>query len=173
VVADAFVLALNNGGDWPTWEVLERFDDLIDLTVATQKLLPIGESVSYLFKIAQELETEYLLHLEDDWEAGLDGGIFQVRLRQADERVLPNHMVSKHPLRWTIWPDGYRTSPDAHYTLNPSLIRLEDVGKGWPASSEKQAQRKFWNAELRKVAQLVPGIWRHTGEVHSLRKLVG
>jgi hypothetical protein len=130
VVADAFVLALNNGGDWPTWEVLERFDDLIDLTVATQKLLPIGESVSYLFKIAQELETEYLLHLEDDWEAGpgewydqaarlLDGGIFQVRLRQADERVLPNHMVSKHPLRWTIWPDGYRTSPDAHYTLNP------------------------------------------------------
>lgn len=184
LIEDGFVLILHNGGDPETGDVLKRHADLIDLTIVTQYLLPIGPAVSLLFDHAREVEAEYLLHLEDDWEAEpgpwydqaarlLDDGTFQVRLRHVDERVLPTHMVHKRPLRWTIWPDGYRTSPDAHYTLNPSLIRLADVGKGWPAGSEREAQKRFWKAGYRKVAQLVPGIWRHTGAVHSLRKLVG
>lgn len=184
LIEDGFMLVLHNGGDPETGDVLKRFKDLIDLTVVTQYLLPIGPAVSLLFDHAQEVEGEYLLHLEDDWEATegdwygqaarlLDDGTFQVRLRKADERVLPTHMVHKRPLRWTIWPEGYRTSPDAHYTLNPSLIRMENVAQGWPAGSEREAQKKFWKAGYRSVAQLVPGIWSHTGEAQSLRKLVG
>lgn len=184
LVEDGMVLCLHNGGDPETADVLRRHSDLIDLKIVTQYLLPIGPAVSLLFDHAREVEAEYLLHLEDDWEATpgdwydqavrlLDDGTFQVRLRKADERVLPTHMVHKRPLRWTIWPEGYRTSPDAHYTLNPSLIHLQDLKVGWPAASEREAQKKFWKAGLRSVAQLVPGIWRHTGEAHSLRKLVG
>lgn len=183
VMGDAFILVLHNGGDVETSMVLEKYHDLISLRVVSDRFLNLGAATSLLFDHAVQTGSEYLLHLEDDWEATpglwydqaarlLDDGTFQVRLRHTDERVLPDHMVSKRPLRWTFWPDGYRTCPDAHYTLNPSLIRLDDIRLGWPAADERSAQRRFWKAGKRRVAQLVPGVWRHTGGVHSLRRIV-
>jgi hypothetical protein len=50
------------------------------------------------------------------------------------------------------------------------LIQLADVKYGWPADGERDAQRKFWEAGKRQIAQLIPGVWRHIGGGHSLHK---
>jgi hypothetical protein len=85
-------------------------------------------------------------------------------------------MVTGRPLSWRFlddypgrWPD-YRYSPDAHYTLNPSLVRTEDLGLGFPARSERDAQERFWRARKRRVAQMMPGTFSHIGGKDSLRK---
>jgi hypothetical protein len=177
-LGEFFMLVLHNGADRPTAEVLEAHRDRIDLVITTPQFLDIGEASSLLFKHAQEMDMEYLLHLEDDWEAGpfdlhlplaqvLLDRVFQVRLRYHKQKVLKDHMVTGRPIKWVGHP-GYRITNDAHYTLNPALIRLSDIGKGFPALDEKDAQRRFWVAGCRQVAQL-PGVWRHIGGGLSLR----
>jgi len=178
ILEDAFVLVLHNGGDLPTTQVLDQHRDVIDLVVTTP-FQTIGPSVSSLFRHALEVDADLLLHLEDDWQAYpsdpwlaeavdlLEAGVFQVRLRHYTERVLTRHMVTGKPIRWRTKAD-YRITDDAHYTLNPSLMRLADVKAGWPATSERDAQDQFWQAGLRKVAQ-VQGLFRHIGGADSLR----
>lgn len=182
LLEDAFVLVLHNGGDIPTSEVLELHRDVIDLVITTATLEPIGPAASSLFRHALEVDADLLLHLEDDWQAGpsdpwlaeavelLEDGVFQVRLRHYSEQVLTRHMVTGKPIRWRTKAD-YRITDDAHYTLNPSLMRLKDVAVGWPASSERNAQDHFWQAGYRRVAQ-VQGVFRHIGGQDSLRRRV-
>lgn len=177
---DSKVLVLHNGGDPETREVLKAYWDHFDQVRTTSMLFPIGPATSLLMEYAQDYEAEYLLHLEDDWTAGpgdlplgadlLDEGIFQVRLRKALERVLPKHMVTGKSITWR-WSltHACQVAYDAHYTLNPSLMRLQDIKVGFPARDERHAQAKFHAAGYRKVAQLVPGIFTHIGE-QSLRK---
>jgi hypothetical protein len=183
LMQDAETQVMHNGGDWPTVQVLDRYPDLVGVITVTPTLYGIGEAVSKLFELAAQSDAEYLLHLEDDWEAYpgdwyhqavrlLEDGAFQVRLRRSVEHSLPRHMVTKRPIRW-VSGNHHRFTADAHYTLNPSLIRLADVRKGWPATGEQDAQRKFWEAGCRQVAQLVPGIWSHIGGEDSLRRRVG
>lgn len=178
-ILENFTLVLHNGGDRPTAEVLEQHRDVLDLIV-TSEFLDIGPAVSLLFRHALEVGEEHLLHLEDDWEAtdadpflsvaeAMLDDVFQVRLRWWRETTLPTHMVTGRRINWTGRP-GNRITNDAHYTLNPSLIRLADVPKGFPATSEQDAQRRFWEAGCRKVAQL-PGTWKHIG-TDSLRRRV-
>lgn len=183
LLEDAFVLVFHNGGDISTSEVLDLHRDVVDLVVTTPTLEPIGPAVSSLFRHALEVDADLLLHLEDDWQAGpcdpwlaeavglLEDGVFQVRLRHYTEQVLTRHMVTGKPIHWRTKAD-YRITDDAHYTLNPSLIRLKDVSVGWPASSERGAQDHFWQAGLRRVAQ-VQGMFRHIGGADSLRRRVG
>lgn len=186
LIEDAEMLVLHNGGDSATSQILDRYLDVLgdvaSITV-TPTLFGIGEAASYLFGLAVQTDADFLLHLEDDWEAYpgdwysqavglLEDGAFQVRLRRSVEHSLPRHMVTKRPIRWHTG-SHHRYTGDAHYTLNPSLIRLADLKKGWPASGEQDAQRKFWEAGCRQVAQLVPGIWSHIGEEDSLRRRVG
>lgn len=175
-------LVLHNGGDARTGRVLNLYRDYIDQVVTTPELEGIGPASSLLFQHAAEHDDDYLLHLEDDWEAGhgdwlplatqLLDDVFQVRLRHTSQKVLTRHMVTRAPLRWEDH-DEYRITADAHYTSNPALIRLADIGKGYPAVGERDAQRQFWDAGCRTVAQIVPGIWKHIGGgAESLRKRV-
>lgn len=182
LLEDAFVLVLHNGGDLPTSEVLELHRDVIDLVV-TSHFQKVGPSASLLFRHAVEVDADLLLHLEDDWEATpsepwlseavelLEDGVFQVRLRHYAEQVLTRHMVTGKPIRWRTKAD-YRITDDAHYTLNPSLMRLKDISRGWPAMGENDAQDKFWHHGCRRVAQ-VNGIFHHIGGRDSLRRRVG
>lgn len=181
LLEDAYTLALHNGGDEETANVLRANQDLFNMTVVSPTFLGIGEATSTLFGMAQD-RGEYLLHVEDDWEASpgewwnqakalLEDGIFQVRLRRASETVLAKHMVTKKRIEWEQG-DDFNFTRDAHYTLNPSLMRMVNVAKGWPALSEREAQRNLWRAKKRKVAQLVPGVFTHIGGEDSLRKRV-
>lgn len=177
IVESASVRVLHNGGDPETRVVLNRYAWLFEEWVTTPDLLTIGQGVSML--VTPDFDHEYVMHLEDDWEASpgqwfglaadlLDEGCFQVRLRKADEKVLPKHMVTGKAIRWRT-EFGIHTAVDAHYTFNPSLMRLADIKIGFPAKDERHAQAKFHAAGYRKVAQLVPGIFTHIGE-QSLRK---
>lgn len=181
VLADAYWLVCHNGGDDPTWDVLRKHRDLLNQVVVTPHFMPVGQAASFLFYQVEWAKQIYVLHLEDDWEAEpgdwlieagklLQKGMFQVRLRHHEEQVLPRHMVTNRRLKWE--DHGWcRVTTDAHYTLNPSLMFRDDLRLGFPSSSERDAQRKFWEADRRQVAQLVPGVWRHIGEgAESLRR---
>lgn len=177
-LAAARWLVLHNGGDRETSEVLLRSQ--IPLQIETSPtFLDIGMATSLLFRRAQTIDAETLLHLEDDWVAdpgdflskglALLDDVFQVRLRRVTEKVLRIHMVTHKPIVWKPVAGAWLTS-DAHYTMNPSLIRLADLRHGFPATGEQHAQRKFHKAGKRKVAQILPGIFCHIGGFESLRK---
>jgi len=59
-------------------------------------------------------------------------------------------------------------SDKAHYTCNPSIMRLDDSGRVWPAAGEGEAIDRFATSGL-LVAQLSPGVFHHTGADESLR----
>ena len=147
---------------------------------------PIGPSMSRLADAAARSGRRWWLHLEDDWRAVDDPGwldrarailatrreISQVRLRRSAEPVLPRHMVTGRPLVWRRHP-GHVTSPDAHLTFNPSLVRTADIPTGWPCTGEADAQRRWHTAGRRAVAQLTPGVFAHIGHADSLRQRTG
>lgn len=178
------VIVLHNGGDAATRWVIEDHADLFDKRLVTARVEPIGKSVSTLSRWALETRRRYWLHLEDDWKAHpVDGwleqardllsqGASQVRLRRADEPVLPRHMVTGESLYWTTIA-GHRWTASAHYTLNPSLVWLDNAPDAWPASGERAAQKRWHRAGRTVVAQHVPGVWSHIGEDRSLRKETG
>jgi len=171
-------VTLHNGGDPETGEVLRSWRGFIGPPVPTDTFLGVGQATSLLFALA---DADTILHLEDDWEAApappgwlpearsLLDDVFQVRLRLASERVKTRHMVTGRPLRWSGTNGTCRVSGDAHFTLNPSLIRSADLRLGFPAASERDAQGKLHDAGRRRVAQLVPGVFRHSGGEDSLR----
>lgn len=180
----AHVTVLHNGGDEPTAKILSEYQDLIDTAWTTSTLLDIGAATSMLACGATLSRRKYWLHLEDDWSVlpltpdwlsqaqtilHTRPHVFQVRLRHSSEFTLARHMVTARPLRWSAHT-GFRLSPDAHYTNNPSLVRVRDIGKIWPATGEKDAQQRAHRSGLRGVAQLTPGVFIHTGEKNSLRR---
>lgn len=180
----AHVVALVNGPDPATRAYVDGLDFVDRRLDHAGPTLPIGEATSRVMAaVAAAPGVRHVLHLEDDWAAGDDDPgwleraralldarpeVGQVRLRHAGERVLPYHMVTRRPIRWEP-ADGCRLSPAAHFTFNPSLIRAADVPRLFPCSGEAEAQRRFLAADF-ATAQLVPGVFRHLGETHSLRR---
>jgi hypothetical protein len=93
-----------------------------------------------------------------------------VRLRHAEERVLPYYEITRKEIAWKPG-QGFRQAPAAHFTFNPSLIRRTDIPKIYPCSSEHHAQIRFLEAGL-GTAQLEPGIFRHIGGGKSRKRLL-
>jgi len=173
------VVVLHNGGDASTTTVLERHGNWIDTVAVTETMLPIGAAVTRLWKLALEGACGTILHLEDDWRcvqpeqawlpaaaellAGGEPTVAQVRLRLASERVLTYHARRMTRLRWNS-RNGHRISPDAHFTFNPSLLPASVARRLVPCTGEPAAMDAFERCrEGRKVAQLVPGAFVHTG----------
>ncbi|SFO50203.1 Methyltransferase domain-containing protein [Geodermatophilus obscurus] len=178
----AHVVVQVNSPDEETVGLVEGWDWVDELRVHAGSLLSIGDGTRELMARAAAASRPYVLHLEDDWVAGtadeswlgrardvLDRNpdVGQVRLRHRGERVLPRHMVTDRPIRWTD-RDGWAFAPAAHFTFNPSLVRRADLEKIFPASSQDAAQRRFLAARF-ATAQLSPGIFHHIG-VESLRR---
>lgn len=178
----AHVIAIHNGGDRDTAAILADHADVIDRVDVLRRLIDMGPAVSRALRLARTVDRIWWLHLEDDWRAHdagdwltaarriftVDPDVCQVRLRLASERVLLRHMVTHERLRWKD-RDWYRVAPDVHYTVNPSLVRLADAADAWPAPGERTAQRQWHAAGHRRVAQLIPGVFEHTGGDQSLR----
>ena len=171
------MVALVNGVDEDAVDYLLGLDwvnEMAYLPGATP--VPIGDAVSFLVD-AVPGDCRYHLHLEDDWEC-VSGGwyndakaileaspyIGQVRLRLASEPTLRRHLITGKPHEWEparLGRIGYATS-GLHYTYNPSLCRVGDLSKIHPASHEKEAMRHYL-AAFPRVAQLLPGAFRHIG----------
>lgn len=182
----AHVAVLENGVDtvaprgFTTADVLNDNADLIDVHTALDDRIPVGTAAGALLGFPPP--RPYTLHLEDDWIActtdetwltrarailAENPDLHQVRLRHAAEPVMTRHMLTRRPLHWDEGPHGSRVAP-AHYTLNPSLMRSDEVAQLWPADTENGAARQFYNLGWR-VAQLEPGVFRHIGDGASLR----
>ena len=153
----------------------------IDARKSDDEVRPIGENVSQLAEQVKNSGATYWLHLEDDWvydthhhgwlddarEILEDPSVAQVRLRHFGEKVMDRSMVDNTRIHWK--PAGHHLRGKAHITLNPSLVRVADVDKMWPATGERDMQRNAHRNGLRTVAQHLPGVWRHIGDDVSLR----
>lgn len=176
-------LALVNGSDQPTFDVLKKYPHIAQ--TSTPRMLPIGEGLSMLMNSALCSRCTHVLHLEDDWRC--IGPFFteakkmmlaerpgQIRLRHHGERVLGQHMITKRPIKWEI-ARRHKLSPEAHFTFNPSLVEREVWERIVPCkstNSEDDAQRKFLMLK-RSTVQLIPGAFVHTGGGNSLAGKTG
>jgi hypothetical protein len=169
-------VVVHNTGDPATAEVLDRYpwDDRV---VLDGRLRGIAEASQHLIKAVATADRRHVLRLEDDWivtstdfyrDAAVilddrELNVGQVRLRLADEKVLPNHRVTRQPIRWRQLDDGHRWAPSAHYTHNPSLMRTWDYAAMAGYADEIDAARRYlqggWSS-----AQHVPGAFRHAGD---------
>ena len=174
---EATWLTLVNGGDQASRLLVPRGEVLV-----TESILGIGDAVSLLMKTAlrEPSKYSYLLHLEDDWsccggeqwfdqavEHLKDKRVGQVRLRHHNEQVMPVNALSHQRIQWKATASSRRAS-NAHYTFNPSLVRIADARKVFPCSSELRAMEKFALLKF-DVVQLVPGSFVHIG-TDSLRE---
>jgi hypothetical protein len=178
VLSETHVILLINGGDDATRTAVEPWETAVDDLLVTPDLLPIPEASQLLVRTAYETGLPYLFRLEDDWEStGRSPGWIgqavwiledeweaaQVRLRDDRETVLARHMTRGHDLVWHD-RDGYRYSPDAHATHNPSLWRMEVAALAYPADDERGMQERVRSHGWTASAQLVPGEFRHLGD---------
>lgn len=174
---EATWLTLLNGNDKESRRLVPR-----GKVLTTPSLLGIGDAVSLLMKTALRKPSKfsYLLHLEDDWsccggEQWFDQAIAQleservgqVRLRHHNEQVMPVNALSHQRIQWKSIGNLRRAS-NAHYTFNPSLVRISDARKIFPCSSELHAMEKFALLGM-DVVQLIPGAFVHIG-TDSLRE---
>lgn len=185
LLESAWVAVLHNGGDPVTGHLLDQFGSVIDHRATTDTVYPLGHAAHAMLGTAPP--RPYTLHLEDDWtltttvHGWLDRArdmlrdsprIGQVRLRHRGDKVLDKHMVTRRTINWQPASSACPMDTlvaDAHYTLNPSLMRSTDLPVVWAVpDGEAQAAARYRNA-LWLSAQAVPGVFRHTGEGHSLR----
>jgi hypothetical protein len=171
--ASAHTIVMHNSGDDETAKLLSDYE--IDLRyTCLDGLWPIGQASSHLFKLAQAERRSFTLHLQDDWLCHDQNGgwlltalrifeerprVKQVRLRKTSERVSINHLVDGQRVSWHQ-SDGYRWSRRAHYTLNPTLMRTEDLLTN--IEGERDGMRQFLLAG-HHIAQLTPGVFTHIG----------
>lgn len=173
-------VVLVNGADAESQAIAGAHLPGAEIVTVGPPLIPGGEATSLLAAHARESGASWWLHLEDDWRAKGSGWldqstailgkypeVGQVRLRAASERVLHNHMVTGARLVWHQ-RKGWRFSPDAHWTWNPTLQRVAEIDGAYPAASEGDAQANRHKNGPRGVAQLVPGVFTHAGEGQSL-----
>jgi len=181
----ATVITLVNGLDPDTYTYASQLPFINQVFYHTRAVLPIGEAVSLLVNILlQAAQPQLLLHLEDDWEANLPAAdwlqsavkimdtqpqVGQVRLRHSQEKVLPYHMVTKQPIHWQA-REGYLLAKSAHFTFNPSILRIADAERIYPCRNELEAQQHFLAAGL-ATAQLLPGVFRHIGNGVASRRI--
>lgn len=178
------VVAFLNGDDPETQAYLDELPFIDEHLRHAGSVLPIGTATSLLMEaLARRGGIETILHLEDDWVVETNDTswlerahcildehprIGQVRLRHKEEKVLAHHMVTGRPISWER-REGFLLSRSAHFTFNPSLVRIQDVPAIYPCTTEREAQERFLSARY-AAAQLVPGAFRHIGTHQSRRE---
>lgn len=180
LLESAGVMIMHNGGaageDPITAELINQ---VAAAKLETSSLYGIGRATSLLERAARQSGRRYWLHLEDDWRlATIDPGwlpmaklalaspgVAQVRLRHASEPTLARHMVTGRPISWAGVDAGMPalSAPDAHLTFNPFLTVVGRLTSAFPCSDEGDMQRRAHSLNHRKVVQLYPGAFVHTG----------
>jgi hypothetical protein len=174
LIAQARVVALANGSDAPTLDILKKSGWVKDI-LQTDTLLPIGEAFSFLMKNSLG-SSRYVFHLEDDWDCcGMENEwwgravhcienerVGQVRLRYAKDRSMSMNALTHQTIRWEKRDDYVQVSKNAHFTFNPSLVPVTVMQGLYPCGSELDAMAKFSALSL-KVARVLPGAFIHSG----------
>ena len=190
ILRDSVVVAYLNGRDTESYGYLSQLGYIDRLEYRdTPKPEPIGNAVS---RLANWVPTNcrYVMHMEDDWtcqasssqflgDASLilehDARIGQVRMRLKSEPTLGYHMITQRKQSWVAAEAHglkYQVS-GLHFTFNPTLVRVTDLPKFYPADHELTACRRYLR-HYPLVAQLVPGVFKHIGdEGRSLRAKLG
>lgn len=179
---NSHVIALINGNDEATQDVIGAFSQLIDEVRTTEEMLPTTKALDMLAEYALESSRNFWLHLEDDWEASPCNGwlvkaqdilnhnprVGQVKLRQFNEVILATHVLTRRKLLWQYKDQDWRLCPDIHWTNNPSLMRVKDIPKMMGGDDEPNTARIWRGNGFKAGAQLIPGVWRHIGQFRSV-----
>lgn len=193
----AYIIVCHNGRDPETREIIDSIPAVVEYkpvggsaTAYPGGMVSLGEAmgvithlVGHRFRDTGQDQCLWM-HLEDDWRASTTTpagwwlreasrvlrehpAVGQVRLRHRSEATHNRNIRTGQPIRWDPVDDHVLVSETAHYTCNPGIMRIDDIGKVWPADGENGAIDRFAASGLR-VAQLSPGVFHHIGGRHSL-----
>lgn len=172
----SFRILVQGGLDQGTSDVLEEWESYFDFVDIKDRNMGIGQGYSVCMKEALSLNTPYLLHLQDDWESkeplsrylpeifdlmNTDRTIGYTRLRTNHDKVSRKNVISNLPIKWEKESENILVS-NAHFTLNPTIIRRDVVERMIPIKKERHAQEKYHELGLR-TAQLVANCFCHIG----------
>lgn len=128
-------------------------------------------------EILQQMpEYRYILYLQDDWMSvgpvsaftdelmgllALDHEIGQIRLREQRSRVCKKNRISGLKIVYQPRTENIDKS-DAHFTFNPTLMRMEAIKRMVPIKKELAGMIKFHNLGF-KSGQLKANCFTHIG----------
>ena len=182
----SFRILVQGGLDPETADVLEKLKGYLDFVDIRDENEGCAQGFNICMQEALSLKTPYLLHLQDDWESrepisnylpeifnlmDTDKTIGYIRLGSIHEYVSRKNVISKKFVRWSRRSENILIG-NAHFTLQPAILRHNVVEQMIPIVKEHHAQKKYHKLGL-QVAQLDADCFRHTGRKRGKKYLLG
>lgn len=178
-ILDRFMFFIHvQGRDKPTNIVVSKYSSRFVCIDQVRKNQGCAAGYSRVMASAMRTGTEFLIHIQDDWgsreplteylEEVLDFfttpafyDVGMMRLRTIKERVSHRHRMTKKGIKWERVTPNISVS-NAHWTLNPHIVRSSVLEKMLPITMELDAMSKYWKLGMRS-AQLMADCFTHIG----------
>ena len=182
----SFRILVQGGLDPGTANVLKKWKDYLDFVDVRDKNEGCARGFNICMQEALRLRTPYLLHLQDDWESkepisNYLPEIFNfmdthkvvgcIRLGSIHEKGSKRNVISGDLVRWSK-KSKHILVGNAHFTLQPTILRCDVVEQMTPIIKEHHAQQKYHKLGL-QVAQLDADCFLHTGRRRGKKYLSG
>ena len=152
-----FLLLLIQEPDQETEKVVSSYLSFFSSIYRLPKNIGCAGGYSFIMKKAVAIDCKYIIHIQDDWESkeslipyldevieGMDKkpDIGYTRLRSVYESISKKNRATGKAIKYKRISDNF-TEGNAHFTLNPTIIRKEAVQKMLPITEELDAMRKY------------------------------
>ena len=179
-------ILVQGGLDPGTADVLEEWKSYLDFVDIRDKNEGCAQGFNICMQEALRLKTLYLLHLQDDWESkepisnylpeifklmDIDKTVGYIRLGSIHEKASKKNVISNKHVKWSRSSENILIG-NAHFTLQPAILRHSVVEQMIPIVKEHHAQKKYHKLGL-QVAQLDADCFRHTGRRRGKKYLSG
>jgi len=179
------LLLIQGGYDKETDLAIEQFEKHIYRTYISEENLGCAAGYNKVMGYALSRETDLVMHLQDDWESReslskyideiinvfkehQDIGYMRLRAWRLGTRVCGRNRITREGIGYDSVSENVAKS-NAHYTLNPTIIRSSVLKKMLPITKELDAMHKYHELNM-KAAQLLANCFRHIGAARALEE---
>lgn len=177
------ILLVQGGYDKETDLVIDRYYRFFNRILISKENLGCAEGYNEVMGYALLRKTELVMHLQDDWESRdslatyideimdlfeqhEDVGYIRLRAWRLGTRVCGKNRISRKGISYDKVSENIAKT-DAHFTLNPTIIRSSVLKQMLPITKELDAMGKFHDLNM-KAAQLYANCFRHIGAARAL-----
>jgi hypothetical protein len=163
-------------------KVIEKYEEHIDcITIYKDNAGCSGGYNRAISTTSEIFPSKYMIFLQDDFFATeplkpyinemikfLDErkDVALIRLRNVTDRVCNKERITKNPIKWIYESECIMVS-NAHFTMNPTLAKVDVLKKIIPVKKELEAMEKFYDLNLR-TGQLDAFCFTHLGIKRAL-----
>jgi len=179
-------ILVQGGLDPGTADALEKWESYLDFVDIRDENEGCAQGFNICMQEALSLKTPFILHLQDDWESKkpisryiheifnfmyVYNTVGYIRLASIHERVSKRNVISNKRVEWSRGSKNILIG-NAHFTLQPAILRHDVVEQMIPIVKEHHAQNKYHKLGL-QVAQLDADCFHHTGRKRGKKYLHG